>query len=70
MKCPELGRLCSAFLFIWQVKVTIAAQYVVVKFETDVRMVASSRCLLNVRQGGREREIWYFYFDSIFFFFF
>ena len=62
VKGPELGKLCSAFLFSWQVEVTIAAQYVVVKFETDVGMVAGSGCLLNVTQGGRKRDIQYFYF--------
>jgi len=51
------------------VEVTIAAQYVVVKFETDVGMVAGSGCLLNVTQGGRKRDIQYFYFGSIIFFF-
>jgi len=69
VKGPELGKLCSAFLFSWQVEVTIAAQYVVVKFETDVGMVAGSGCLLNVTQGGRKRDIQYFYFGSIIFFF-
>ena len=70
VKGPELGKLCSAFLFSWQVEITIAAQYVVVKFETDVGMVVGSACLLNVRQGGRKRDIQYFYFGSIIFFFF
>lgn len=51
-------------------ELTIAAQYMVVKFERDVGMVASSRCLLNVRQGVRKREIQYFYFGRIIFFFF
>ena len=51
-------------------ELTIAAQYMVAKFERDVGMVASSRCLLNVRQGVRKREIQYFYFGRIIFFFF
>lgn len=49
-------------------ELTIAAQYMVVKFERDVGMVASSRCLLNVRQEVRKREIQYFYFGRIIFF--